>query len=134
MALFSSIDLLLLLLVCNALIHFGRSLTLFDWTIQITNDSRNTSLATECWANGDSVGAKSIAPLARQAFLCHVLVKQTSRATCDMSLGNLRGRFDVFDSNRDSKRFRDRACLWVVNENGLFLSIASQLLLQYRWN
>lgn len=125
--------LLLVLLVSNALIQFGSSVTLFSWTIQLTNRSRNTTLVTECQANGKPIGARSIHPESDQAFLCDVIVKKRSVATCDLRLGDLHGRFDVFDSKRDLRRCKDKACLWVVNEIGLSVFLGPLLEFQYGW-
>ncbi|KAK4425344.1 hypothetical protein Salat_1728400 [Sesamum alatum] len=126
-------NLLQILFLLNAFFHLGFSVTLFDWTILIVNDSKSQTLTTHCQTNGVDIGTKTLNPSGKQAFLCPVLVKQRTVATCDMTLGNSHGRFDVLDFDRDRNRCVDKACLWHVNENGLFLVINGQLVLQYPW-
>lgn len=65
MSLPSSKDLLLLFLISGALMHLGSSLTLYDWTIQITNGSWKTSLVTECFTNNKGIGTREIESLSR---------------------------------------------------------------------
>lgn len=134
MALLKNLLLLIVLMLSSSSISVVLSLTLFDWQILITNTSKNQTLTTHCATNGEDIGTMALQPFAKQAFLDHVLVKQRSLASCDMSLGNKRGRFDVFDSDRgDLKRCADKTCVWNVNEDGLFLDINNQYLLQYQW-
>ncbi|KAI3469917.1 hypothetical protein Pfo_026580 [Paulownia fortunei] len=133
MTLFSSKNLLLLFFLLNAFIPFGFPLTLYDWQVLIANDSKNQALTTHCYTNGDDIGTRTLGPSDKQAFLSPVLVKERSLASCDMTLGKLHGRFDVFDSDRDSHRCVDKTCIWKVNENGLFLVINGQLVLVYQW-
>ncbi|KAK4425343.1 hypothetical protein Salat_1728300 [Sesamum alatum] len=133
MTLFPSKNLLQVLLLLNALIPLGFSTTLFDWTVLIVNDSKDQTLTTHCQTNGDDIGTKTLNASGQQAFLCPVLVKERTVATCDMTLGKLRGSFDVLEWDRDRHRCADGACLWHVNENGLFLAINCDLVLQYPW-
>ncbi|XP_011091683.1 uncharacterized protein LOC105172042 [Sesamum indicum] len=131
--LFPSKNMLRLVLLLNALIPLAFSITLFDWTILIVNDSKDQTLTTHCETNGDDIGTKALNPSTKQAFVCPVLVKERTVASCDITLGNLHGRFDVLDWDRDQRRCVDGACLWHVDENGLFLVINCQLVLQYPW-
>ncbi|KAK4406047.1 hypothetical protein Sango_0611200 [Sesamum angolense] len=135
MALFPSKNLMQLLLLLNAsIIPLAFSVTLFDWTVVIINDSKDQTLTTHCRTNGDDIGTKALNPSSQQAFLCPVLVNARTVASCDMTLGNLHGRFDVLDWDRDQRRCADGECLWHVEENGVFLVINCQLVLQYPWS
>ncbi|KAK4406045.1 hypothetical protein Sango_0611000 [Sesamum angolense] len=131
--LFPSKNLLKILFLLNSFIPLALSVTLFNWTILIINDSKNQALTTHCQTNGDDIGTKTLSPAEKQAFLCPVLVKQRTVASCDMTLGNLHGRFDVLDWDRDRNRCVDKACLWHVNEDGVFLLLNGQWVLQYTW-
>ncbi|KAL1567973.1 hypothetical protein AAHA92_03386 [Salvia divinorum] len=130
---FPSKEMLLVLTFSFSLIRFGSSLSLYDYDIEINNGSFYLPLVTKCTANGKPVGAMTIKPRSSQGFKCPWLVGKRSLATCDMSLGNFRGRFDLFDSNRDLKRCNGKFCSWFINEGGLFLRIDGLNVLQYRW-
>lgn len=131
MTLFSFKYLLIVFLVSNLLITSDSSST---FTIQITNDSRNTTLSTQCLANGERVASASIPPSGRQAFPCPMLDNNSSWATCDMSLGKYHGRFNLFDTdNGDTRICLNNACLWTVNERGLSFEYEKQLMLLQVW-
>lgn len=127
-------NLLLLLLVLNSSIPFVFCVTLYDVDIIILNYGES-DLTTHCKTNGVDIGTTIIKPSDRQRFKDHVLVRQRSLASCDMTLGNRHGQFDVFDSKRgDLKRCADRLCLWMVQEDGLFLFIdLDHYELIYKW-
>ncbi|KAK4425342.1 hypothetical protein Salat_1728200 [Sesamum alatum] len=106
----------------------------FDWKIVVVNDSNNQVLTTHCQTNGDDIGTKTLYSYEHQEFQCPVLVRERTVASCDLTLGKLRGRFSVFDWDRDRRRCADKACLWHVDENGVFLAInGGELVLQYPW-
>ncbi|KAL1568079.1 hypothetical protein AAHA92_03486 [Salvia divinorum] len=124
---------LLVLTFSIALIRFGSSLSLYDYGIGISNASYYTSLVVQCTTNDKPMGAMTINTRSQQDFKCPWLVGERSLATCDLTMGTLRGRFDFFDSNRDLKRCKDKYCLWIVHESGLYMRIDDRDVLQYRW-
>ncbi|KAL8048356.1 hypothetical protein ABFX02_07G059100 [Erythranthe guttata] len=127
---------LLVFLVVNTIIPIVFPLTLYDWQILIRNESRSQNLTTHCITNngGEDVGIHTLQPTWKEFFVCHVLVKKRSLASCDMSMGNSHVHLDVYDSDRDSKRCSGKTCIWDVNDDGLFLEINGQRVLQYRWS
>ncbi|KAI3469916.1 hypothetical protein Pfo_026579 [Paulownia fortunei] len=133
MTLFSSKNLLLFFFLLNAFIPFVFSLTLYDWQILITNDSKNQTLTTHCYTNGDDIGTRALRPSGKQAFQCPVLVKKRTLASCDMTLGKLRQHVDLFDSDRDIGMCADKTCIWKVNEIGFYLNIFGRFVLIDQW-
>ncbi|KAK6138497.1 hypothetical protein DH2020_027758 [Rehmannia glutinosa] len=90
--------------------------------ILISNDSKSNANYT-LLPNGDDIGTSALGPSEDRAFLCPVLVKERTLASCDMTLGKLHRRIDVFDSDNDSDKCTDKTCIWHVNEDGFFLTL-----------
>lgn len=122
-----------ILVIASTSTHYSAfSLTLFDCKIVLINTS-NRTLKAACDSNGARVGSFIIPPFRNTDFLSHVLVRETTLATCSMTLGTLHGTFDVFHWNRDKNRCQNKLCIWQVNESGLSLRLHTFFKLQFEW-
>lgn len=124
---------LILAILLIALAPRAFPLTLFDYTIYLTNDSKQT-LTARCTSNGADVGELTVAPQQTGRLVSHVLVKERTLATCSMKLGKLHGTFDVFEYDRDKKRCTSKFCYWKIDERGLWLRVNNNYVLQFKWS
>ncbi|KAL2230191.1 UNVERIFIED_CONTAM: hypothetical protein Sindi_1613500 [Sesamum indicum] len=122
---------LLLLSASNS--NFIFSVGAYDCVVTLINGSTNQVLTAHCQANGTDVGTTTLDPAGTASFLTPVAGDQRTVATCDMTLGNLHGRFDVFDSNEDRSRCAVRALSWRIDESGLYVFANQQWYQRYHW-
>lgn len=60
--------------------------------------------------------------------------KDHVNATCGLaSLQGPHGRFLVFDSHRDSQRCANNKCEWFAKNDGMYLLVQSEQVLQFKW-
>lgn len=106
----------------------------FDCEITLVDGSPNQILTAHCQSNGRYLGNATMDPYVTASFLAPVVDNQRIVATCDMALGsNLRGNFQVFDSDEDRERCTRRALDWRVDENGLYVLIDHAFVQRHRW-
>ncbi|KAK4406042.1 hypothetical protein Sango_0610700 [Sesamum angolense] len=98
----------------------------YNCEVTLINGSTNQALTAHCLANGTDVGTTTLDPAGFVSFLTPVAGDQRTVATCDLTLGNLHGRFDVFDSNEDRSRCSVRALSWRIDESGLYVFVDQQ--------
>ncbi|KAL9161994.1 hypothetical protein ABFS82_07G058000 [Erythranthe guttata] len=132
---YSTISNLFLFLLLNVIIinHFHFSVNAFVCEITLVDGSPNQILTTHCLANGQDFGNGTMDPYTTFSYVTPVVDGQRSVITCDMALGNLQGKFQVFDSDVDGGRCRVRALDWRVDENGLFALIDNAFVQRYHW-
>lgn len=128
---FFPLKILFLVLLINPYVF---SVNAFNCRISIINGgSADKMLDLHCLENGKDVGSTSVYPTQSATFTAP-LDNERIVATCDVTLGNLKGRFDMFDSNIDGKQCAVRSVVWLVNENGLFVWSNNKVyVLKYRW-
>ncbi|KAH6816140.1 hypothetical protein C2S51_020960 [Perilla frutescens var. frutescens] len=109
------------------------SATAFNCEVTLVDGSANQGATAHCLANGSDLGRGTMDPYATFSFVTPVVENQRTIMTCDITLGNLHGRFDLFDSNADAQRCALRALDWRIDENGLFILIDHVFVQRYRW-
>lgn len=122
-------------LIISLVLPSSFSIVLLDWTILLKNSSPNVNLVSHCYANGNDVGLTTLLPSQTQTFTCSVILKHRSVATCELTLGNLHGSFDLFDWDRDRDRYEELGnySVWQADEKGLSLSLHGKYVFQFPW-
>ncbi|KAK4425349.1 hypothetical protein Salat_1728900 [Sesamum alatum] len=105
----------------------------YDCEVTLINGSTNQVLTAHCQSNGTDVGTTTLDPAGTGSFLTPVAGDKRSVASCDMTLGNLHGHFDVFDSDIYRSACAVRALSWRVDESGLYVFLDQQWSLKYHW-
>lgn len=118
----------------------AESLTLADGPVIITNKISGT-LTIHCWSEaGKDLGVQHKGYNEDFSWYVSLVIGKPNEVyNCDLSSGGLRGRFNLFDGNRDFAKERcglkDFRCVWQVTPDGIYLqhNDSHNFDLQYRW-
>ncbi|KAK9907008.1 hypothetical protein M0R45_002505 [Rubus argutus] len=118
-----------LFLLLTVLSFAGSSMA--DYKANVFNNlPGNANLTVHCKSAGSDLGTQTITYLHDFSWTINNLLN------CDMSWGNVKGNFDIFDPKRDASRCAyGNTCFWVVKQDGLYLFIKEhkRLELQFKW-
>lgn len=97
-------------------------------------------LNIHCQSDHKDFGPRTLPPFDVLEWNVSIVIGKTEVYSCDMSSGNLHGRFDLFDSRTDWNTERcgvkNFNCSWKVAEDGVFLFSAKKgdYVVQYPWS
>ncbi|KAK4727467.1 hypothetical protein R3W88_032384 [Solanum pinnatisectum] len=121
-SLYSNLAIFFLVFIANS------CLLVHSFNVSISNELRAT-LDTTCIvdnADGGRIGIK-----ARHSY--DFPLSSYANCTLDCRPLGLNGTYFLYDRNRDSKRCANVTCEWHVKNDGLFLNLQGQLVLQFPW-
>lgn len=117
----------------------AESLTLAIGSVFVFNQVQGT-LNIHCLSGYKDFGQRTLPSFDVLAWNVSIVIGKTEVYSCNMSSGNLHGRFDLFDSRTDwnSERcgIKNFDCSWKVAEDGVFLFSAEKgdYVAHYPWS
>lgn len=116
-------------------LSYVNSIILFSYNIYIVNGTPN-SVDTHCYLRGGDVGDHPLAPNEFYTIGIPIVVKGDNHVFCDIIFGGKKGKFELFNYDRDLKScdMDTHTCYWDVQEDGLCMRVGDHCILHFNWN